>query len=205
MAPSRTVRYLEAEIRHVLDKLSTHDSVLELGCGYGRVLRRIRQRSASVVGIDTSLDSLVLARKDHVLSGVHLAQMNAGDMAFRQNRFDVTVCIQNGISAFKLNPILLIQESLRVTRPGGLCLFSTYSESFWESRLEWFQRQSEEGLVGEIDWDRTKPGTIICKDGFSATTLSVDDFMRLRRHLRLSATVTEVDGSSLFFEVRVNE
>ena len=83
-------------------------------------------------------------------------------------------------------------------------MFSTYSESFWDYRLEWFQKQSEEGLVGEIDWDQTKPGMIVCKDGFSAKTFTRDDFMRLRDDLHLSATVKEVDASSLFFEVRAN-
>ncbi len=205
LAPARTRQYLEAEIQHVLDNISPDDAVLELGCGYGRVLRRIKARSASLAGIDTSFHSLKMARKDAGLAEAFLAQMNAGKMAFASGSFDVVVCIQNGLSAFKLDPKELLLEALRVMRPGGLCLFSTYAERFWESRLEWFEIQAKAGLLGEIDWNLTKNGKIICKDGFSATTFTVDDFVGLREELALQATITEVDESSLFLQVTASD
>ena len=58
LAPPRTKAYLEAEIEFVLQKASSSMAVLELGCGYGRVLRRLLPRARSVVGIDTSMPSL---------------------------------------------------------------------------------------------------------------------------------------------------
>lgn len=202
LAPPRVRQYLEAEISHVTGRLSPSDHVLELGCGYGRVLSRLAEKAALAVGIDTSLASLRSARQAlGALPNCHLAAMDAAKMAFREGAFDVVVCIQNGISAFHVDQLELMHESLRVLRPGGRALFSSYAARFWDHRLEWFRLQSEAGLLGEIDYERTGDGRIACKDGFTATTVSPGDFSRLAANLGVKAAVHEVDRSSLFCEI----
>ncbi len=204
IAPPRTRQYLEAEILYILDHLDSSFSVLELGCGYGRLLPRIAENCAKVVGIDTSFESLMLARDLGIVQGsIHIAQMNAIALGCSDDSFDVTICAQNGISAFKVNPQELLSECMRVTRPGGTCLFSSYSAKFWVSRLEWFQLQSDEGLLGAIDWSRTKDGVIICKDGFRATTYTPDDFIELTEGFDVKIDIVEVDESSLFCKMVV--
>lgn len=202
LAPPRTKQYLHEEIAHVQRNISATDSVLELGCGYGRVLEQIVDWCGSLTGIDLSFESLKMAKESASIQEVELIQMNAGLLAFADASFDVTVCIQNGLSAIKLDPKHLIEESVRVTRSGGLCMFSSYSESFWKDRVEWFRIQSENGLIGEIDWDRTRDGTIVCKDGFSATTLSPAKLARLVEDIEAEFRISEVDCSSLFLEIR---
>ena len=54
--------YLAAEIDHVQARLPVGGRVLELGCGYGRVLKALRPSAGPLVGIDTSYASLDLAR-----------------------------------------------------------------------------------------------------------------------------------------------
>jgi SAM-dependent methyltransferase len=202
LAPPRVQQYLEAEISFVLDRLSSSDVVLELGCGYGRVLKRLATKVKLVCGIDTSEASLqVAAQSMRSAAGVHVVQMNAAELGFRESSFDRVVCIQNGISAFHVDPKTLISEGLRVTKRGGLALFSSYSMKFWKDRLEWFRIQSEHGLVGEIDWDATREGEIVCKDGFRGTTYTADRFASIVSGLGRRCTITEVDESSLFCEI----
>jgi ubiquinone/menaquinone biosynthesis C-methylase UbiE len=203
VAPKRTIQYLEAEIFHVKNHINGSQKVLELGCGYGRVLKEIAEKCQTLVGIDLSPDSILMAQ--NLLSeyeNVEVIIMDAEFLGFKDNQFDVVLCIQNGLSAFKIEPIKLVKEVLRVTRKKGLCLFSTYSQKFWNDRLEWFRRQSEEGLLGEIDYDATRPGLIVCKDGFKSSTFHEDDFWRLAKTLKLESDIVEVDNSSLFWEVR---
>ncbi len=200
------IEYLDAEIEHVLTHIDSTDDVLELGCGYGRVLDRLLQSADTVVGIDTSKDSLELAIDSFQNSqSCQISQMDAMSLGFHDSSFDKTICIQNGISAFKIEPRDLVMESVRVTKDGGICLFSSYSDRFWEHRLEWFKVQSENRLLGEIDWEETKEGIIVCKDGFRATTFRKEDFLTLSSSLDLKAEIVEVDNSSVFCEIQVEK
>ncbi|MFW9808325.1 MAG: class I SAM-dependent methyltransferase [Candidatus Thorarchaeota archaeon] len=195
IAPPRIVQYLNAELEFVIRSLNKSDRVLELGCGYGRVLRELLRKAHNVIGIDTSFGSLLYGQKDR---SIQLIQMDAAASAFQDNSFDVVVCIQNGISAFKVDPVALVGESLRISKLGGKCIFSTYSDHIWEDRLNWFELQAEEKLLGDIDWNKTKKGTIVCKDGFVATTFSEGDFHWIAGKLGISCEIIEVDESSLF-------
>jgi 2-polyprenyl-6-hydroxyphenyl methylase/3-demethylubiquinone-9 3-methyltransferase len=80
-------------------------------------------------------------------SSCHLFEMNAIELGFGDRQFDMVICIQNGISAFKVDQQKLIKEAMRVTRSGKTILFSSYSERFWEDRLEWFRQ-------GQYRWPR---------------------------------------------------
>jgi 2-polyprenyl-6-hydroxyphenyl methylase/3-demethylubiquinone-9 3-methyltransferase len=202
IAPPRIQQYLEAEVGHALKRIHPDDAVLDLGCGYGRVLPRIAERARLAVGIDTSFSSLAMGQSDLAgLPDCFMFCMDAVRLGFHDDAFDVVVCIQNGISAFHVDQRALIRETLRVTRPGGAVLFSTYSEHFWDDRLEWFRLQSEAGLLGEIDFGKTRNGVIACKDGFTATTVSPEEFKILTAGFDADVTITEVDGSSVFCEI----
>jgi SAM-dependent methyltransferase len=203
-APPRVRQYLEAEIAFVLGRTAPGQLVLELGCGYGRVLERLAPRVRVVVGIDSARASLRLARSLLGAGGaVRLAAMDAACLSLRDRAFDLTLCIQNGISAFAADALALVRESVRVTRPGGVVLFSSYAARFWSSRLEWFEAQAARGLMGEIDRAATREGVLVCRDGFRATTMSPEGFRRLAAALELPAQIVEVDGSSLFCEIAV--
>jgi len=204
LAPPRVKAYLEAEIEFVLSKTTSSMLALELGCGYGRVLERLLPRVRMACGIDTSLSSLRMAleylgRKP----SVSLACMDSVQMGLRDRTFDLTICIQNGICAFAVDQQQLLQEAMRVTRSGGLVMFSTYTPQFWPHRLEWFELQSAHHLIGEIDHQATGNGVIACKDGFRATTADKVIFEKLAGSLKIVPRITEVDGSSLFCEIVV--
>jgi len=153
------------------------------------------------LGIDTSLSSLCMAleylgRKPSVC----LACMDSVQMGLRDRAFDLTICIQNGISAFAVDQQQLFREAIRVTRSGGLVMFSIYTPQFWEHRLEWFEIQSAHNLVGKIDYQASGNGTIVCRDGFRATTVGRETFEKLAASLAVTPRITAVDSSSLFCE-----
>jgi ubiquinone/menaquinone biosynthesis C-methylase UbiE len=97
IAPSRIQQYLEAEVNHVLKKINPGDFVLELGCSYGRILPSLAQKANLVIGIDTSLYSLILAKE--IIQGIqncYLIRMDAVQLAFAEQKFNVVV------SSFKM-------------------------------------------------------------------------------------------------------
>jgi 2-polyprenyl-6-hydroxyphenyl methylase/3-demethylubiquinone-9 3-methyltransferase len=202
VAPPRVQRYLEAEIVHALSRLTPADTVLELGCGTGRIARRLAAVARRVVGIDTAAQSLALARERVSANTIEYLEMDALDLRFPDGSFDVVLCLQNGICAFGVDPVALLKEALRVTRPGGRVLLSSYADTFWEHRLAWFEAQAAAGLLGPVDRAASKDGVIVCTDGFRAGRMTPEGFEELCKKVGVEGEITEVDGSSLVCEVR---
>ena len=204
LAPPRVQQYLDEEIKCIRERIKPGDFVLELGCGYGRVLKALAHKTDHRFGIDTSWHSLHFGKKISNAPDIgSLICMDAQMIGCHENRFDVVFCIQNGISALNVDPALLIREAIRVTKPSGKVLFSSYSDKFWNERIEWFKIQSEHGLIGEIDHELTGEGVIICRDGFKAATFSADQFASLNSIMKREYSIFEVDESSIFCEIIV--
>ncbi|MFH1680428.1 MAG: class I SAM-dependent methyltransferase [Candidatus Eisenbacteria bacterium] len=204
VAPPRARAYLEAEIAFIDQSAPPEGRILELGCGYGRVLRPLAAPGRALFGIDTSIESLALGRTFlRGAGGARLACMDAARLGFPGGVFDLVVCAQNGISAFHVDQTALVEEAARVTRPGGRALFSSYSDRFWEGRIEWFRAQAAHGLVGEIDEEATGDGVIVCRDGLRLGTVGPSAFRALAASLGLRARIEEVARSSLFCIIAV--
>jgi len=204
IAPPRVKQYLEAEIHYVTKEIKGMDLVIELGCGYGRVMNLLSPYVEELVGIDTAGKSLKFAREYlSALSNCFLFQMNASQLGFKSKVFDAVVCVQNGISAFHVDSKTLVKEAIRITHPGGLLLFSSYSPKFWEHRLEWFRLQAQEGLLGEIDESRTRNGIIVCKDGLELSFVGEKQFLKLFTSDKTNVSAVEVDESSVFCRAEV--
>ncbi|MFH1687842.1 MAG: class I SAM-dependent methyltransferase [bacterium] len=204
IAPPRVRQYLDSETEYTLSRIHDCNDVLELGCGYGRVLAPLAEHVAAVFGIDNAWENLnlaatVLASRPHI----HLAQMDASQLAFADGAFDAVVCVQNGLAAFNVDKHVLISEALRVCRPGGSVLFSTYAPQFWDHRLDWFRRQAAEGLLGPIDEAATGDGIIVCRDGFRAGLVAPDEMKLIADTLDLTISTTIVDESSVFYDITV--
>ncbi len=205
-APPRVKRYLNAEIEFVAGHTRSTDYLLELGCGYGRVIEKLAERAAFAVGIDISSDSIRLAAESSTeSSNTHYCLMDAGALGFKKETFDLVVCIQNGISAIKIAPEVLISESISVLKKNGRAFFSSYLDKFWPYRIEWFEIQAELGLIGPIEWEKCIDGVIICKDGFRAVTFSSDRFAEIAAKLKLDFRITEVEESAVFCEYRMRK
>jgi ubiquinone/menaquinone biosynthesis C-methylase UbiE len=199
LASPRIRRYLDAETRFVIENVRDARRVLELGCGYGRAMKEVAPHVTRILGNDISRGSLELAAS-HLrrFRNCDLVRMDASRLAFRDGTFDAVFCIQNGISAFGRDRHMLVAEAVRVAEEGGVILFSSYSPRIWTDRLEWFRAQSRAGLLDEIEESQTKNGTIVCKDGFRASTVGEGEFRALFREIGLAVSIHEVDGSSVF-------
>jgi hypothetical protein len=73
------------------------------------------------------------------------------------------------------------------------------------TRLRWFEAQAATGLLGEIDYSKTGNGEIVCKDGFRTGIIPLEEFRSFGSKLGLDPKITEIDGSSVFWEIAVPE
>lgn len=197
----RIIQYLQSEIDFARKHIEPTDEVLECGCGYGRILAQLSPFAKTLTGFDISEESILWGRKYlEQAENVHLLTMDANHIDL-PNKFDVVLCLQNGLSAMKVDAQNFIIRILGLLKPHGKALYSTYSSLFWEHRLAWFQEQADKGLLGEIDYEKTADGLIVCNDGFIAKTFSEEDLHKLGGISGFPYKVQTVDDSSVFLVI----
>ena len=102
-----------------------HD-VLDVACGTGALARSARLETGfqgTVTGLDASEKMLESAARHS--RGIEWQQGDAGSMPFEKNRFDRVIC-QFSLM-FIANRVHAIKEMLRVCKPEGLVVLSTWA------------------------------------------------------------------------------
>jgi SAM-dependent methyltransferase len=101
--------------------------LLDIGVGAGRTIPMMMQISFTYTGIDYTASLLDQSRK--FFPGLDLRRMDARDMsALPSNRYALSAFSWNGIDCVDYEDReRILEEMHRVTRPGGLVLFSTHN------------------------------------------------------------------------------
>ncbi len=109
------------KIRAVLKQegISLDDSprILDIGCSFGLILRRLVSDTGFGVGID--MDQSVM--KEHVGKAAYVCA-DAETLPFRRDCFDVVIC--NHVYEHTDNPEEMLAEIERVLTPAGVCYFA---------------------------------------------------------------------------------
>ncbi len=92
--------------------------LLDVGCGTGHHLARLRTRGFDVAGIDGSDAMVELARAQNPGATIERADVEA--IPFESARFDVIVCIE--VLRYLPDISRCVREIARVLKPGGVCL-----------------------------------------------------------------------------------
>ena len=106
-------------------------NVLEVGCGIGTDLVRFAQGGAHVTGIDLASVAIDLAETNFQQRGLHgsFYQMDGADMRFDDDTFNLVYA--HGVLQYAVNPAGIIQEIVRVLRPGGSAILMVYNRNSW--------------------------------------------------------------------------
>jgi ubiquinone/menaquinone biosynthesis C-methylase UbiE len=102
--------------------VSPGSRVLDLGCGWGRVLKPVLDRGALAVGLDISHNMLQKA-KYHIINKGHPALLARGDgtsLPFKDGGFDLVYSLLVLQHLSKENGSLVFSEVSRVLKPGGV-------------------------------------------------------------------------------------
>ncbi len=110
------------------------DAVLDIGCGAGNMLQRIR---AVRTGIDLS-ETMIARSRAKLGSDVTLIRMSAEHLEFEDGSFDKIICSE--VIEHVLNPRIVLQEIARVLKPAGLASISIPNESLIE-KTKWLLRR----------------------------------------------------------------
>jgi SAM-dependent methyltransferase len=131
----------DADIRHVFDRVSVppESTVVELGCGVGRLLVRARNvlpPSAKLVGVDISEAMIRFSTQAtahlgnvalHVTDGAHLPMLSNGSVRFAYS-LHVFIHIADGAVVESY-----LREIYRALTPGGRFRFNVRRLDLWRS------------------------------------------------------------------------
>jgi SAM-dependent methyltransferase len=92
--------------------------LLDVGCGTGHHMARLRERGFEVAGIDGSDGMLSHARANN--PGADIRHSDVEEMDFPSGSFDFILCVE--VLRYLPNPTAALREMARVLKPGGICL-----------------------------------------------------------------------------------
>ena len=124
----------EPYIYRILDRYSWKGKGLEVGCGQGALVHYLKQKSATLMGLDQSFASLVKARFGNPENPWVCG--DAQELPFQDNTFDYALCI--GVLHHTPYEEIGVMEILRVLKPGGFAVVMLYRKGnpkWWATRL----------------------------------------------------------------------
>jgi SAM-dependent methyltransferase len=98
--------------------------VLDVGCGTGRLLTSLAERGIDAVGVDSSREMLVVARRK--LPKASLVEAEAEELPFPDGSFDRVVF---HLVVHLVERVKALAESYRVLAPGGTLAVVTFDRS----------------------------------------------------------------------------
>jgi ubiquinone/menaquinone biosynthesis C-methylase UbiE len=140
--------------------LGNQGTILDLGCGTGRLVTAFQQTAANVVGIDLSWEMLCrAARKTQAMSSANATFIRANIVQLdflRDGAFDHAVCLFStlGMMPRKVDRESIVQNVFRVLKPGGrflLHVHNYYHHLGTKIGRRWIFRDLLRRLAGNAD------------------------------------------------------
>jgi SAM-dependent methyltransferase len=151
--------------RAAFDAIAAHvavdgvESVLDFGCGCGRVTRYWHDHPGSVAGSDLSLDAIEWCRRNLAFARFEQNAL-APPLAFTDESFDLVYALSVFTHLTADLQLAWRDELRRVLRPGGTLLLTTHGRSYLP-RLDGGERASFERGELVVRWAEVA-GTNLC-------------------------------------------
>jgi len=109
----------------LLSQLAPHSRILDVGCGYGRLLQMPELQAHQLIGVDGALGMLRRARAEGVVAP--LAAMDAMVLGLASASCDLVLLVAVlTVVAFDQAVQAMLRESWRVLRPGGMLYIADF-------------------------------------------------------------------------------
>ena len=139
--------------------------VLEVGCGFGRVLEWVPE-AVAYTGIDIGRHYVEEAKTRNPRGDWICG--DATCLPFQDESFDAVFCIQNTLGNMEGIEGKVISEMRRVCRRKGRLILSVYSEDSFEIRRLWYDRLVDAGIFRRVWLDPEHPRVARSNTGWSS-------------------------------------
>lgn len=136
-APTPAYQQLfDAEKEYLSTHIESDSFVLDIGCGEGRSMQSILQKTQSVYGIDNDQKAVDDARKRfEKIDTVKVVVASADKLPFEDETFDTVIMMNVFYNLDNLKDISLLEVS-RVLKNNGIFILSSYAETAFDERMK---------------------------------------------------------------------
>jgi ubiquinone/menaquinone biosynthesis C-methylase UbiE len=135
-------------------------TVLEVGCGYGRVCFFLHEKGFEVTGVDVDREQVQRAQEEKksrgVDEGIWFVVNDAGDLCFPAGCFDVVTVLGVLTLVPRTERLRIMRDILRVLKPCGYVLVEEFGRT-WRNSVYRKRYKDDAELSGE-------PGTFAVRD-----------------------------------------
>ncbi|RPI14086.1 MAG: class I SAM-dependent methyltransferase [Ignavibacteriae bacterium] len=149
--PNPVFRYIENKrIKRLIElaDIKADDKVIEVGCGAGHILERIKQ--GKLYGIDIS-EVQIKRAKERLGSRVNLQKTPGENIPFEDKFFDKILCSE--VIEHVLDPVALLKEMRRVLKDDGILSLSIPNENLINTAKKVLRAT---GLIRLVEPKKTK-------------------------------------------------
>lgn len=187
-------KYFRQESELLQKSLAGAHRVLEVGCGFGRVLESV-PGDVTYSGVDISRHNLAEAKSRNPRGDWICG--DATSLPFKPGSFDVVFCVQNTLGNMEGLEEKVMSEMRRVCRSRGRVILSVYSEDSFETRRLWYDRLVDIGIFRRVWLDPARPRVARSDTGWSSRCF---DRAEVRSYFENAASVEITKlGSFLYF------
>lgn len=113
------------ELTKIVAKTKAGDSVLDVGCGNGRLLEAFQDKNINYLGVDNSLELITLAQKNY--PNHKFLVKDILDLSSLDKKYDlvISVAVLHHLPSFELH-CQALRQMLSVTKDGGQIMFSVW-------------------------------------------------------------------------------
>lgn len=124
---SRTRSFFWEELEFIKEYVKHGSSILDIGCGNGRLLDMFRDEEIEYTGIDFSKQLITIAKHERGSKGTFL-QGSALSLPFENNSFHTvfSIAVLHHIPS-KEHRRQFVSEAYRVLKPDGICVFTVWN------------------------------------------------------------------------------
>ncbi|MFP4022785.1 MAG: class I SAM-dependent methyltransferase [Candidatus Paceibacterota bacterium] len=136
---SNSRQFFWDELKFLKEYVNSGNSVLDIGCGNGRLSDLFKNEDIDYTGIDFSKQLIEIAKKERGKNGTFV-QATALDLPFKDSSFDkvFSIAVLHHIPS-KEKRDRFISEAHRVLKPNGICVltvWNTFQSRFIKTHLE---------------------------------------------------------------------
>ncbi len=191
-APTPAYKNLfDTERAYLLTHIKPDQKVLDIGCGDGRNMKTILEKTKYVTGVDN--DQVAIQDTLKHFSDIHTVMIVHGEAAalpFEDNSFDVVTFLMI-LPNLDTQKVKALKEAARVLKDDGKIILSTFAETAFDERMEIYKQV-------KAPIERIEGTKVIFNKSLGANISeqsSLEDIEKLAKESGLKVTDTEKVGT----------